>query len=136
MGKKGVEKMEKKLQKLLSYRLQFINSTRLMASALWNLVNNLTKKIHKFNENTDTTIKNAKLAKLNVYIAIVFLNTQIFKYFLIEYKCLCCKKNYQLKLDKKLKERFFNTYNFSNHDNSKFILLLRKGVSWSWCSIS
>ena len=34
MGKKGVEKMEKKLQKLLSYRLQFINSTRLMASAL------------------------------------------------------------------------------------------------------
>ena len=78
MGKKGVEKMEKKLQKLLSYRLQFINSTRLMASALWNLVNNLTKKIHKFNENTDTTIKNAKLAKLNVYIAIVFLNTQIF----------------------------------------------------------
>ena len=136
MGKKGVEKMEKKLQKLLSYRLQFINSTRLMASALWNLVNNLTKKIHKFNENTDTTIKNAKLAKLNVYIAIVFLNTQIFKYFLIEYKCLCCNKNYQLKLDKKLKERFFNTYTFSNHDNSKFILLLRKGVSWSWCSIS
>ena len=136
MGKKGVEKMEKKLQKLLSYRLQFINSTRLMASALWNLVNNLTKKIHKFNENTDTTIKNAKLAKLNVYIAIVFLNTQIFKYFLIEYKCLCCNKNYQLKLDKKLKERSFNTYTFSNHDNSKFILLLRKGVSWSWCSIS
>ena len=42
-------------------------------------------------------------------------------------KCLCCNKNYQQKFDKKLKERFFSTYTFSNHDN-KFILLLRKGV--------
>ena len=30
--------------------------------------------------------------------------------------------------NEKLKERFFNTYKFSNHDNNKFILLLRKGV--------
>ena len=29
---------------------------------------------------------------------------------------------------KKLKERFFNTYKFSNHDINKFILLLQKGV--------
>ena len=29
-----------------------------------------------------------------------------------------------------LNERFFNTYNFSNHDNNKFILL-RKGVKES-----
>ena len=29
--------------------------------------------------------------------------------------------------DEKLKERFSNTFKFSNHDN-KFILLLRKGV--------
>ena len=29
---------------------------------------------------------------------------------------------------KKFKERFFNTYKFSNHDNNKFILLLRRGV--------
>ena len=27
-----------------------------------------------------------------------------------------------------LKERFFNTQKFSNDDNNKFILLLRKGV--------
>ena len=32
-------------------------------------------------------------------------------------------------LDKKFKERFFNTYTFSNNDNNKFILLLRKSVS-------
>ena len=37
---------------------------------------------------------------------------------LIEYKCLCCNKNYSQKLDKKLKDRFFNAYEFSNHDNN------------------
>ena len=34
---------------------------------------------------------------------------------------------YRHKFDEKFKERFFNTYNFSGHDNSKFILLC-KGV--------
>ena len=47
---------------------------------------------------------------------------------LIEYKCLCCNKNYQQEFDEKLKEQFFNTHKFSNHDNNKFILLLQKGV--------
>ena len=47
---------------------------------------------------------------------------------LIEYKCLCCNKNYQCKFDEKLKEQFFNTYKFSNLKNNKFILLLQKGV--------
>ena len=46
---------------------------------------------------------------------------------LIECKCLCCNKNYQHKFNEKLKERSFNTYRFSNHDN-KFILLMQKGV--------
>ena len=32
------------------------------------------------------------------------------------------------KFDEKLKERFFNTYKFSNHDNNKFILLLLKDI--------
>ena len=41
---------------------------------------------------------------------------------------MCCNKNYQRRFHKKLKERFFNTYKFSNHENNKFILLLRKGV--------
>ena len=39
-----------------------------------------------------------------------------------------CKKNYQQNSNEKLKEWFFNTYKFSNHDNSKFLLLLRKCV--------
>ena len=51
-----------------------------------------------------------------------------FKDDLIEYKCLCCNKKYQHKFDEKSKERFFNTYKFSNHKNNKFILLLGKGA--------
>ena len=41
---------------------------------------------------------------------------------------MCCHKNYQHKFDEKLKEWFFNTYKFSNHNIKKFILLLWKGV--------
>ena len=60
----------------------------------------------------------------------VFLNTQEnFKDDLIECKCLSCSKIYQRKLNEKLKERFFNTWKFSNHDINKFIVLLRKGKS-------
>ena len=47
---------------------------------------------------------------------------------LIEYKYLCCNKNYQQKFDEKLKERFFNAYKLFNHDNNNFIFLLWKGV--------
>ena len=46
----------------------------------------------------------------------------------MEYKYLCCNKNYEHKFDEKLRERFFNTFTFSNHDNNNFILLLQKGI--------
>ena len=48
-----------------------------------------------------------------------FLEYIGFKDDLLGYKCLCCNKNYQQKFDEKIKERFFNTYRFSNHDNNK-----------------
>ena len=41
---------------------------------------------------------------------------------------MCCNKSYEHKFDEKLKEQFFNKNKFSNNDNNKFILLLRKGV--------
>ena len=41
---------------------------------------------------------------------------------------MCCNKHYQHYFNEKLKEQFFNTYKFSNHDNHKFILLWRKDV--------
>ena len=43
-------------------------------------------------------------------------------------KCLCCNKNLQKKFNKNLKKQFTNTYEFSNDDIIKHILLLRKGV--------
>ena len=52
-----------------------------------------------------------------------FLEYKNFKDDLIQYNCLYCNK-----FPVKLKERFFNTCKFSNSDNNKFILLLRKGV--------
>ena len=67
-------------------------------------------------------IKNVKLVELNISIEYTNLKDN-----LIEYKCLCCNKIYQQKFDKKLKERFFNTYEFCNYDNDKSILL-QKGV--------
>ena len=41
---------------------------------------------------------------------------------------MCCNKNYQHKFDEKLKERFFDTYKFSNHEDIKSVLLLQKVV--------
>ena len=37
-------------------------------------------------------------------------------------------RTFHEKLEENLKKQLFNTYKFSNHDNIKFILLLRKGV--------
>ena len=41
---------------------------------------------------------------------------------------MCCNKHYQHYFNEKLKEQFFNTCKFSNHDNNKFILFWRKDV--------
>ena len=46
----------------------------------------------------------------------------------MKYKYLSCNKNYQEKLNEKLKKKFENTFKFSNDDVNKFMLLLRKGV--------
>ena len=62
-----------------------------------------------------------------------FLEYTNFKDDLIEYKCLCCNKNYLHKFDEKLKEWFFSTFKISNHDKNKFILLLQKDVSSYEC---
>ena len=42
-----IDKDEKEIIKTTSYRLQFTDSTRFMESLVLNLVNNLTKGIHK-----------------------------------------------------------------------------------------
>ena len=44
------------------------------------------------------------------------------------FKCLCCNKNYHKQVDEKLKKKFVNINKLSNHDISKFIMFLWKGV--------
>ena len=78
-------KMGKKSQKNISYILQFIDSARFMASLSSNHVNNLSEGM-----------KNVKLVELNISIVTVFLNMQNLKYGLIEYKCFCCNKIYNI----------------------------------------
>ena len=67
-------KYGKEITKTISHRLQFIDSTRFMASSLSNLVDNLAEGIHK------TKCTNCNICCLE------FTNT---KNYLIEYKCLC-----------------------------------------------
>ena len=83
-----------------------------MAALLSNLVDNLTKGIHRIKcKDCDC-----------------FLEYESVKGNLIKYKCLSCNKDYSNKFDEELKKRFKSTFKFSNNDINKFILLLRKGV--------
>ena len=83
-----------------------------MATSLPNFVDHLTEEIHQ-NKCKDCDC---------------FLEYESVKDISIKYKCLSCNKNYSDKIDEELKNRFKNTFKFSNNDINKFILLLRKGV--------
>ena len=96
-----------------------------MASPWSNWVNNLFEGIHKIKFKYRNYNNYVNFAELIISIPTVYKN---FKDDLIEYKCLCCNKNYQHKFNEKLMERFINTYKYSKHDSNQVILLLRKGV--------
>ena len=57
--------------------LQFIDSTRFMASSLLNIVKKVSEG--QLNVNQNMMIKNMKHVELNISIATVFLNAQILK---------------------------------------------------------
>ena len=83
-----------------------------MASSLSNLADNLTEGI----------------LKVNCKDCDCFLEYENVKDDLIEYKSLSCNKDYRSRLDEKLKKKFNKTFNFSNNDVNKSLLLLRKGI--------
>ena len=99
-----------------------------MASSLSNLVNSLSIGIHKIKYKHGHNDKKFKTCWIKYKHCDCFLEYKDFRDDLIEYKCLCCNKNYQQKFDEKLKKRLYNIFKISNHDNNKFILLLQKGV--------
>ena len=113
-----------KLQKNISYILQFIDSTRFMASSLSNLVNNFSEGIQKIKYKYGLDDKKCETCGIEYKYCDHFLEQTNSKGDLIEYKCLCYNKSYQRKFDENLSERLFNTYKFSNHGNNKFILFL------------
>ena len=99
-----------------------------MESSLSNLVNNLSEELHRIKCKLGHDDEKCETCTIKYKYCDCFLEYTNFKDDLIEYKCLCCKISYQHKFDEKLKERFFNTYKFSNHNSNKFIFLLSKGV--------
>ena len=99
-----------------------------MTSSLSNLVNNLSEALHRIKCKLQHDDKKCKRCRIKYKYCDCFLKYTKFKDDLIECKCLSSNKSYRQTFDEKLKERLFNTYKFSNYDNNKFILLLRKGV--------
>ena len=97
-----------------------------MASSLSDLVNNLSEGIHRIKCKFGHDDKKCETCGIKYKYCNCFLECTSFKDDLKEYKCLCCRKNYQHEFDKKLEERFFNTYKFFNHDNNKFCPCCKK----------
>ena len=104
-----------------------INSTTFMASSLPYLVKNLSEGIHRIQCKYEHDDK-CETRRIKYKYCDCFLEYTNFIDDLIECRCLLCNKNCQRKFDEKLKEQFFKTYKFSNHNNNKFILLFWKGV--------
>ena len=99
-----------------------------MGNSLSNLVYKLSEGIHKCKCKYGHNDKECESCGISYEVRDCFLEYTNFKDDVMEYKCVCCNKNYQHNFDEKLKEQFFDTYKFSNRDNIKFMLLLRKGV--------
>ena len=92
----------------------------------------------ELNVNKDTMIKNVRLVNIQYKYCDCFFKYVNFKDNLIEYKFLCCKRNYQHKFDKMLKGQIFNTYtNFltttliSLFYRCKKLFILMKKIQWN-----
>ena len=123
--------MEKKIQKkIVSFKIQFIDSARSMTRLLPNFVDILGKEVHKIKCKYGHDDKNCEAGGIkykDFECCLVYINV---KNDLILYKGLCCNCNYQKELDQNLKKRFANSYKCSKHDVNKFILFwLRRSVA-------
>ena len=130
-NRKKVERVDKnggEITKNMSYILQFIDRAKFMVCSLSNVVNNLSEGIHRIRCKYGHDDKKYQTCRIKYKYCDCFLQYKNFKDDLIEYKCLCCNKNYQQEFDEKLKEQFLKTSKFSNHDKNKFIILLKRGI--------
>ena len=119
--------MEKKLQKIyLYYNLLILHDLWQAHYQILSLI--FSKRINRIKCKFGHNNKKCETCQIKYKYCNCSIEYRNFKNTLIEYKCLCYNKNYQKMFHEKLKEKFFNIYKFSNHDNNKFILLLQKGV--------
>ena len=70
-----------------------------MASPVSNLVNNLSEGIHRIKCKYGHDDKKCEACRSKYKYCDSFLEYTNFKDDLVEYKCLCCNKNYQHKFD-------------------------------------
>ena len=98
--------MDRELQSNTSYILQLTDSTRFITKSLSNLVNNLFEGIHRMKCKFEHDDKKCETCGIEYKYCDCFLEYTNFKDDFLEYKSLFCNKNYQHKLDEKLKEAF------------------------------
>ena len=120
--------MEKKSEEKISYRLQFLDIARFMASWLLNLVDNLPEWNHTINWRQRHGDK--KLNECNTKImSVVLLEYTNVEHNIIQYNCLHFKKQNKTKKKPlamwKLKNEISNKYKFANHINN-FIFFVAK----------
>ena len=95
-----------------TYKIKFIDSFRFMSSSLSNLADNLYDELH-----------NIKCTDCKSYLEYIPEEGE-----LLISNCLKCSRKHKKRFNNELINKFANTYEFSNGDINKFILLLRKGV--------
>ena len=102
----------KEITRTISCRLQFIDSERFMASSLSCLGDNIAEGIRKLKckyRNTDKMIK-CEICGIKHKDGDCFLEYTNFRDDLVEYKCLCCGKNYQKQFDENFEKRFLTNF--------------------------
>ena len=118
LEKPELKKDREEITKNICHILQLIGGARFTANSLSNLVNNLSEGIHRVKCKYGHDDRKCKTCGIKYKNYDCFLEYKKFKDNSIEYKCLICNGNYEIKFDEKLKKRFFKTYKFSNHDNT------------------
>ena len=86
-------KIGQEITKAISYKLQFIGSTRFRASSPSNLVDNLAEGIHKIIRKYGHKSQQCKTCGVECKDCDCCLECTNVKYILKEHKCLCCEKN-------------------------------------------